>query len=159
MHPDTWSDDFLSFPHQPHWCWLLYILLFVVHYQIVKTQVLDGFIFNLFKHIHSPISSRDFSKFLIGSNSFIIGVKSTYKLWSSVKPLSKIWSRFLILFVYVIWTKVLYNRTYIIFSWQAFTAYRSASSGLMENVLTFDIIFKILYFIIFFLIYSILFLI
>ena len=34
--------------------------------------------------------------------------------------------------------------------WQAFTDYRSASSGPMENVLTFNIIIKILFFIILF---------
>ena len=34
--------------------------------------------------------------------------------------------------------------------WQAFAAYRSASSGPMENVLTFNIIIKILFFIILF---------
>ena len=37
---------------------------------------------------------------------------------------------------------VLYNRKYL-HKWQAFTAYRTASSGLRENVLTFDIIWKI----------------
>ena len=40
---------------------------------------------------------------------------------------------------------VLYNRKFVL-RWQAFTAYRSASSGLRENVLTFDIIWKNVFF-------------
>ena len=53
-----------------------------------------------------------------------------------------IWSRFLILFVSVIWTKVLkvLITEHKLFSVTSFNAYRSASSGLMENILTFDII-------------------
>ena len=37
---------------------------------------------------------------------------------------------------------VLFNRMYL-FRWKAFAAYRLDSSGLRENVLTFDIIWKI----------------
>ena len=49
------------------------------------------------------------------------------------------------IYVYIIRTKVpmvLYNRKYLLW-WQVIAAYRSASSGLRKNVLTFDIIWNI----------------
>ena len=47
--------------------------------------------------------------------------------------------------------KVLYYRIIVIFlQWQAFTTYRSASSGAVENVLIINITIEILFFIIFF---------
>ena len=71
------------------------LMLVIVHFDACcllpnsENSVLDRFIFNLFKHIHSLISSRNFSKFLIASSSFIIGVTFICWGWSSAKPLSK----------------------------------------------------------------------
>ena len=57
------------------------------------------------------------------------------------------WGKFLILFVILnVRTKVpkLLNNRKFVYWWQTFTAYRPTSSGLKENVLIFDFIWKII---------------